>query len=380
MIEAAIFSLPAIVIGLVIAYMLNITISIAIFHKTVMAVSYFLHPIGFAYGLTIGIIMPVISNILPIRRALSRSLRDGLNLVRKSFNDVTVHISKLSHMGLSYTQLVVALTLIGCGFIAYYLVPLSLYYGNYEMFTLALTGIFLAMIVGMIFLSTFVIPYIEKGVLALSLLIICKDRKLKPIITANLKGHSKRNMKTSLMYSIALAFLITTGSSIAEVKNLFSSVTKLALAADIVLFFIPGFAGGLDEPNLRNYLIDFKERKGLINGFTFISKSLDNIVYSNSRSNYFGPLNGFPRLPILTYAVEENYLRVIDTDYYFPIEFDPTADVSYLPNKKQDAVHAIYSNKGIHNDFDEFDKHGIFICKEKYRNNSFPGTFISSYS
>ena len=156
MIESIIFSFPAIFVAIIIAYMLNVLISIIIFNKTVITSTYFLQPIGFAYGLVIGIVMPAISNIFPVRRALSKSLRDGLNLIRKTVNDVTVNIAKLNNLGISFTQLIIALTLISCGLIAYYFVPLSLYYGNFELLTLELNIIFLAMIIGMIFLSTFV--------------------------------------------------------------------------------------------------------------------------------------------------------------------------------------------------------------------------------
>eukprot|EP00826_Nyctotherus_ovalis_P035149 TRINITY_DN2991_c0_g1_i2.p2 TRINITY_DN2991_c0_g1~~TRINITY_DN2991_c0_g1_i2.p2 ORF type:complete len:396 (-),score=90.18 TRINITY_DN2991_c0_g1_i2:1104-2291(-) len=372
MIEAAIFSIPAMLVAFVIAYMLNITVSLAIFHKTYMATSYFLHPIGFAYGLVIGVVMPLLSNILPIRRALSKSLRDGLNLARKTINDVTVRIAKLSQMGISFTQLIVALTLIACGLIAYYFVPLSIYYGNYELLMLELNMIFLAMILGMIFLSTFLVPYIERGVVALSLLIVCKDRKLKPVILSNLKGHTKRNTKTSLMYSIALAFLIMTGSSIAQVKQLFLSVTKLGLASDLMLYSPPGVTPGLDELKIRNYLTDFKRYRGIVRDFTFITKDLDAVTYTSSQRNYFGPFGGYPTLPVNTYAVEENYLLAIDADYYYPIAFDETAEVRYLPDGRQDAVKAIYSNAGIHNEFDEFDRGEIIVSDEKLKNISYP--------
>lgn len=47
--ESFIFSIPAILISFVIAYLINLITSIIIFHKICMARSYFLNPIGIIY-------------------------------------------------------------------------------------------------------------------------------------------------------------------------------------------------------------------------------------------------------------------------------------------------------------------------------------------
>jgi len=373
--ESFIFSIPAILLSFVIAYFINIVVSICIFHKISMAGSYFINPIGFAYGLSIGITMPVLSNILPIKRALSKSLRDGLNLLRRTINDVTVNIVKLENMGISLPQLIAAISLVICGFLAYYVVPLSIYYQNFEAFNFVMNIIFLAMVFGLILLSTFIVPYIEKAVLWITFLIFWKDRNLHSVVSTNLKGHKRRNVKTSLMYSVALSFLIMTGCSLAQQKELFSSITKLLLAADIVAMFPPGLNGGLEEPQLRNYLQEIQSTKGLVEKFTFISKSFNDAVFIRGRTSLLGPLGGFPLLPVFTYGVEQNYLQTIDTEYYYPVEFDKSIDIRALPNGKKDAVDAIYSTKGINNTYHTFDDFNVLVSEEKYRNLHKPGIF-----
>lgn len=47
--EAFIFSIPAICLSMIIAYLLNIVISLLIFHKAFIAPSYILNPIGIIY-------------------------------------------------------------------------------------------------------------------------------------------------------------------------------------------------------------------------------------------------------------------------------------------------------------------------------------------
>lgn len=364
MVEAAIFSVPAICVAFVVAYMLNVVICIAIFEKTTLAGSYWLHPLGFAYGLGVGTVMPVVSNVFPIRRALSKALRDGLDLLRRSLNEVLVQIIRLNSMGLSLAQLTFALTLVACGLIAYYLVPLSIYYKNLESFAFMMNLIFLSMIIGMIIMTVFIVGYVQRAILFVIFAVFRRDKKLSPVVKSNLKGHKQRNLKTSLMYSIALAFLIMTGSNISQLKQLFLAVTKLYLASDLVLLFPPTFRGGLEETQLRNYLEQVKRTQGLIEGYTFISKSLGDATFTRLKSSLVGPLGGYPLLAVMTYGVEENYLRTIDSDYYYPVSFDSSALPQFLASGKQDAVAAVYSDQGIRNEHTVFDKHGILLSRE----------------
>jgi hypothetical protein len=374
-VEAAIFSLPAICVAFIIAYMLNIVICIAIFEKTTLVNSYFLHPLGFTYGIAIGITMPFISNIFPIRRALSKALRDGLDLLRRSMNEIYVRIVRLNSMGLSLAQLTFALTLISCGIIAYYLVPLSIFYKQFETFAFMMNLIFLSMIIGMIIMTTFIVSYLQRLVLNVIFLIFRKDKNLSQVVSSNLKGHKQRNLKTSLMYSIALSFLIMTASNIAQLKQLFLTVTKLYLASDLVLMYPPNFSGGLEETQLRNYLEQVKRNQGLIEGYTFISKALGSATFTKTKSALIGSLGGYPLLGVMTYGVEENYLQTIDNDYYYPISFDNSVKSKLLSNGKEDAIATVYSNKGIHNGHVTFDKHNILLSMERNLNISEPGKY-----
>lgn len=315
--------------------------------------------------------MPVISNIIPIQRALSKTLRDGLNLLRRSISEVSVKIVKLENMGISLPELVAALSLVGCGFLAYYVVPLSLYYQNFKLFSLVMNVIFLAMVIGIIILSTFIVPYVERGVLYLIFFIFWRDRNLKQVAVSNLKGHKRRNMKTSLMYSIALSFLIMTGCNLAQQKELFSSLTKLLLAADLVAIYPPGVAGGLEEKQLRNYLEQVQNTSDLVDKFTFVSKEYNDAVFLRSRANLLGPLGGYPLLPLLTYAVEENYLETANTEFYYPREFD-NIQIKKLKDGQKDAVFALYSKENLNNTYPDFDQYKILVSEEKYKHLPYP--------
>ncbi len=316
--------------------------------------------------------MPVISNILPIQRALSKTLRDGLNLLRHSITDISVQIVKLENMGISLPQLVAAISLVICGFLAYYVVPLALYYQNFAAFSLVMNVIFLAMVLGMILLSTFVIPYVERGFLFLIFLIFWRDRNLKTVAVTNLKGHKRRNLKTSLMYSVALAFLIMTGCSLAQQKELFTSITKLFAAADLVAYYLPGVAGGLEEQPLRNYMRELMATTGLIQDYTFVSKELKDVLSMKTKTPLLGPLGGYPLLPMFIYAVEEHYLRVVNTEYYYPVGFDDIK-IRNLENGQKDAIDALYSNENLNNTYKGFDDKNVLVAEDFIRGQPKPG-------
>jgi hypothetical protein len=52
-------------------------------------------------GVLVGILLPVISNMIPIQRALSKNLRSSLDLYHRAINEITVSVKRIEDMGLS---------------------------------------------------------------------------------------------------------------------------------------------------------------------------------------------------------------------------------------------------------------------------------------
>ena len=48
-----------------------------------------------------GLLMPFIANIMPIRQAIQKELKDALDIYRKTVDDFTVKIKRLEKMGIS---------------------------------------------------------------------------------------------------------------------------------------------------------------------------------------------------------------------------------------------------------------------------------------
>lgn len=122
--------------------------------------------------------MPIISNIIPIQRALSKNLRVSLDLYHRSVNELSVKIKRLEEMGLSVNQMVIAVILVVLGVITYYVAPMSFIYGNYTLFFFIINFILILMILGLAFVSILILPYLEVLLVKLFLLVAYKDRKL----------------------------------------------------------------------------------------------------------------------------------------------------------------------------------------------------------
>jgi hypothetical protein len=99
------------------------------------------------------------------------------------------------------------------GFYTYYFVPMSFILQNTNLFFFILFSVLLILVMGMIFFSQAFVPYCEKIVLYLIILVRPKDKKLYQIVKKNLRNHFNRNIKSSIMLTMTVAFLILVGTS-----------------------------------------------------------------------------------------------------------------------------------------------------------------------
>jgi len=148
LIQAAIFSIPAVLIALCISYIFNIVVYMVIFQYTNCFLEFDLPWLAILIGVLMGTIVPVIANTLPIQRALSKALHDALNLYHHVISDIYISIVKLESMGTSLSQALIGFSLVVCGFLAYYMVPYALVYNNNRLFFYILNIILVGMIFG----------------------------------------------------------------------------------------------------------------------------------------------------------------------------------------------------------------------------------------
>lgn len=214
-IQAFFFAIPGLLSGLAVAAVLNLGMRGVLYNLTNNSSTYGLSSGSLLVGTSIGILLPLFSNVVPIQRALGKNLRASLDMYHRSAGELAVSIKSLEEYGLSVSQLLMAIMLVVFGVLTYFVAPTSFLYGHFEIFFGILNALLLMMILGLTFIAVLLVPTVQKVFISIFLCFNRKDRKLKLVILKNLESHKKRNTKTAIMFAICLSFLIFAGSTFA---------------------------------------------------------------------------------------------------------------------------------------------------------------------
>ena len=232
----------------------NILIRTLVFSYTVSYTTYFLGTAAIVIGVAIGILMPIISNLLTVQKALGKKIRDSLDVFHVGANEVYAKIIKLEDFGLSPFEFVLGLTLTTIGVITYYFVPAAFLFQKFDLFFFSINLLLILMVVGLGFLSFLLLPYLQNFFVYLICWIVRSDLRLRSLILKNMnKSHVKRNAKTAILFTIWLSFLIFGGSALVLSGNLILGTIKNIVGWDI-LVYSPIRNKQLPEARLREYL------------------------------------------------------------------------------------------------------------------------------
>ncbi len=186
-------------------------------------------------------------------------------------------------MGISPAALLSSILFIVMGFATYYIAPLSFILNDYSLFLLILNIILIVMILGLVFMLQLIVPYLQLGILNIILCFAWKDRNVYFVVKKNLEGHSTRNQKTSIMFMIALSFVIFAGSTLELVANFIVDISKSIFGGDIWVHNW-GKDNTLEEIKLKNYFTNLNNKfPGIIKNYTFLSYPLDEILGSQTK-------------------------------------------------------------------------------------------------
>jgi len=158
--ESTIFSVPGISFGLALALLAFQPVRYYLEWYTAIPVSFGLDPLAIAMGTILGSLMPLVSIIGPIKRALSKTLRDALDLYHSLTNDVKVTFTYLEDLGLSPEQTSLSALAVVIGFVIYYLVPYSFVFLYLALFFNIFVAIIMGMILGLALLGMVYAPSI----------------------------------------------------------------------------------------------------------------------------------------------------------------------------------------------------------------------------
>ena len=349
--KAIMFSIPGIALGLLIAFFMNMPLDGVISGYAAIPTTYRFYPSAVLLAVVVGLVMPLLANIVPISRALSRTLRDSLDVYHHVVSDVTVRIIKLADLGLDLWQTALAVLMVVIGFVTFYVVPYASIFGKIPLFLGILNGILLGMLLGLCIIAQAVQPLLERAILRVMLWRY--HRKLHGIVKKNLSGHRGRNAKTAQMFTICLAFIVFAGVMFSlQAQSLIDNV-RLTFAADITINALPNdLNNSLKEEEMTEFLdkqIDLRRTGGnpdaVVIDYAFLPFPLNSL--SGVRSVQFSSLPQFQGVRNFVYAVPKNYLSVTYDEYFIATEYSQSeSDYPKTEGGVPDAIAMMYVDAG----------------------------------
>ena len=200
------FVLPSILIGIILAFPSLWAIYKYGFQQTEKNGFYPVPSfLAFLQALGVGIFIPLLSSIMPIRSAMKMGLGESLDYTRSKTKAVDVQILDPSKRNIS-SLIVFGILAVLYGVSVYVLLPLSLLSFNLGL----LLGIFFVILLSLILGLTLVAINFQHllEVLIVYTLLIWEKKSMRLLILKNLTAHKERNRMTALIYALSIGFLI----------------------------------------------------------------------------------------------------------------------------------------------------------------------------
>jgi len=75
---------------------------------------------------------------------------------------------------------------------------------------------------------------------------------------------------------------------------------------------------------------------------------------------HLGSASGFNEAEVRLYGMQENYLQIVNSDYYMPNEIQKGLDLPYIQKTSlRDAVYALYSNQSLDPNDNEWNPYNV---------------------
>jgi hypothetical protein len=344
--QAALFSLPGVVLGLLVSVILYTPIEFVLSQIAGMPMSIHFEISVWILGIGLGLFLPFFGTFYPLRKALEQNLRDSLDFFHKPSLAIKVKLHNLQNMGVSLQETSVSIILVVLGFLVYYVVPLSFTYSDLALFFRVFTLILLLMLVGQVMFSG-----AFQGLLELIMLYIITFMLREPIyreiVTKNLAAHQHRNQKTALMFTLCLSYVIFAAMMFQLQGNNFSQTLEWSIGADLVITST-AFKTPLPEVPLINLFS--KNYSSVITGYTFTTFPLSS--FPPVRNTRIFPVSKLSRPTVDLIGIQSNFLQVTKSRYFIqsssiPSFGDPTNLTQINPTISRNALNSSICTTGL---------------------------------
>ena len=204
----------------------------------------------------IGLFIPILSAIIPIQRALGKTLSESLNTARSTLSGTFVVIEDKAARMVPF--LVFGILCVLAGITIYIVLPQALLAENASLILQIFFLILIGMILGLALLAANLRGFIE--IFVTYLLLFWEKKSIRALIKKNLVAHKHTNKLTSIIYALTLGcviFLCVALNLVIEITEGGSSSDQTYKFADIVLTTSYGgfYPGNLDRVLKANQLV-----------------------------------------------------------------------------------------------------------------------------
>lgn len=255
----------------------------------------------------LGIIVPLLANIIPIRKALASNLRNALDIYHSSSSEMSVHMIRLSEQGVAPWQIGVGLVLVVFGIITFVILPLGFMLSNWTMIMLTLMFVIVGMMLGLISVAALLQIWLQKAVLFCSMP-LSRWKAYRHIINKNCAGHRKRNSKTSLMFTISICFVLLSGIIFdVQIQTMINTIRKTN-GSDVIIRQSHGI--GQDE---AQRVFSYFDVSPFVDGYSFAYTSWT--IFPEIQSTGVRSQCRESVLPLAIVGLDPNFGNVAYTEY-----------------------------------------------------------------
>ncbi|KAI9184080.1 hypothetical protein H9P43_003133 [Blastocladiella emersonii ATCC 22665] len=342
--QAMSYSIPALVVGLVAAQIAFATAKRYLEDFLHISISANPPASSISLALVMALVVPVLSSILPIRKALSLNLHDALDRQRPSFKPMTITIER-SKAAFDPLLGVIGAVLTALGFGIYYFLPLALLSNDLALLFNIFLAILVGMITGLVVVTSNFLQLLEQLFTRLIFAAVWfENRSMATLVDRNLLAHRGRNKKTSMLYCLSLAFIVFISvTANIEVGSLQYGYRRNLGGCDFVVYSDYLTTTGAPYPIAAVAALEaYADANPVIAGYAWSTWALEYLTTRNLASQ----ISNYGRVDVasaLVRGVSPNFFDLTGTAFLQVDQYDRSPGVaSYSPSEM------LYTAKGTY--------------------------------
>ena len=258
-------------------------------------------------ALAVGLIIPIVSSIIPIQAALSKDLNSSLDINKAKQQAENIEIHSASDSGRN-GYFAVGLIAFGYSFCIYYMMPLAMLSLDFS----TMLRIFLFILVGLLCglsLLAFNLQSLLENIFT-RFFLCWESASMRILVLKNLDSHRSRNKMTSIIYSISLGFIIFL---VVSSTLVLASTQSQSLQEEGAYLQFRANMANMISPRLFDKVL--KDHEDIIEDFGFITPRLTNLERANAVKVEITDVSRIKSEEVEVYGVSPSLIDASVSDY-----------------------------------------------------------------